>query len=335
MRSIGEKCGVFGVFGPNLDASRITFFGLYALQHRGQESSGIAASDGTQLTAHRDMGLVSHVFGEETIRRLAGAAAIGHNRYSTTGGSKLDHAQPVLVNDGAIALAHNGNIPDTTRLAALLKEAGVDTQDLNDSDMMAEAIGYLSRNGRPDRGRDRGTVRADGWSLLGARPDAGQDDRLPRPVRHPAARHRQAQWRLRPLVRDLRVPPGRSYLPARRAPGRNGRGERVGAEIHPGPARPPEARRIRVRLFLPPGQHAPRPIRLRRAPQMRDRARPGISDRGGRGDPGARDRDPGGHRLSPPSPASRSKWDWSRTATSTGPSSSPSPTCASKASSRS
>lgn len=149
MRSIGEKCGIFGVFGDGLDASRITFFGLFALQHRGQESAGIAASDGDKLAAHKEMGLVSHAFGEESIRRLAGMAAIGHNRYSTTGGSKLAHAQPLLVNDGAIALAHNGNIPRIDGLRQLLGEAGIDTEALSDSAMMAESIGYLSRNGRP------------------------------------------------------------------------------------------------------------------------------------------------------------------------------------------
>nr|MBA3519201.1 amidophosphoribosyltransferase [Hyphomicrobiales bacterium] len=149
MRSIGENCGVFGVFGNDLDASRIAFFGLYALQHRGQESSGIAASDGERLAAHKEMGLVSHAFGEENIRRLAGQAAIGHNRYSTTGGSKLAHAQPLLVNDGTIALAHNGNIPRLEGLQHLLGEAGIDTAELSDSAMMAEAIGYFSRNGHP------------------------------------------------------------------------------------------------------------------------------------------------------------------------------------------
>ncbi len=149
MRNIGEKCGVFGVYGEGLEASRITFFGLYALQHRGQESSGIAASDGERLAAHKEMGLVSHAFGEDDIRRLSGFAAIGHNRYSTTGGSKLAHAQPLEVNDGSIAVAHNGNIPKVERLQELLQAAGVETENLSDSALMAEAIGYLSRNGRP------------------------------------------------------------------------------------------------------------------------------------------------------------------------------------------
>ncbi|SER32630.1 amidophosphoribosyltransferase [Faunimonas pinastri] len=149
MRSIGEKCAVFGVYGNGLDAARITFFGLYALQHRGQESSGIAASDGSVLHSHREMGLVSHAYSEENIRSLHGTAAIGHNRYSTAGGSKLEHAQPLMVNEETIALAHNGNIPGTRRLEELLTSNGVEIDGLSDSALMAEAIGYLSRNGRP------------------------------------------------------------------------------------------------------------------------------------------------------------------------------------------
>src|SRR3989338_7017932 len=106
----GEKCGVFGVYGKGLDVARLTYFGLYALQHRGQESSGIATSDGSQLYSHVGMGLVSQVFDEQTMEKLPGFLGIGHNRYSTTGGSHIKHAQPILVDGGAasqIALAHN------------------------------------------------------------------------------------------------------------------------------------------------------------------------------------------------------------------------------------
>ena len=87
MRSIGEKCGVFGIYGKGLDASRLTFFGLYALQHRGQESSGIASSDGLSIRCVKDTGLVAQVFNEETISSLVGHVAIGHNRYSTSSGT--------------------------------------------------------------------------------------------------------------------------------------------------------------------------------------------------------------------------------------------------------
>lgn len=143
----GEKCAVFGVCGEGLDVARLSFFGLFALQHRGQESSGIAISDGVSLKAHRAMGLVSHVFNEEVITSLSGSIAIGHNRYSTTGGSKLEHVQPILVNDGTIAFAHNGNLPSTTALEAFLREHGIEAGGMSDSRMMGEAIGVYVRAG--------------------------------------------------------------------------------------------------------------------------------------------------------------------------------------------
>src|SRR3989344_8014955 len=87
---LGEKCGVFGVFGYGLDVARLSFFGLFALQHRGQESSGIATSDGERIVCHKGMGLVSQVFSEDNIKELTGHIAIGHNRYSTAGGSHVD-----------------------------------------------------------------------------------------------------------------------------------------------------------------------------------------------------------------------------------------------------
>src|SRR3990167_2962860 len=96
MRTIGEKCAVFGVFGEGLDVARITFFGLFALQHRGQESAGIATADGSTVTLHKGMGLVSQVFNDELIGGLKGHIAIGHNRYSTAGGTPVKHSQPML-----------------------------------------------------------------------------------------------------------------------------------------------------------------------------------------------------------------------------------------------
>ena len=95
MKSIGEKCAVFGIYGKGLDVSRLTFFGLYALQHRGQESSGIASTDGNNIYCYKDNGLVAQVFNEEIIRSLFGHCAIGHNRYSTSSGTDVKHAQPI------------------------------------------------------------------------------------------------------------------------------------------------------------------------------------------------------------------------------------------------
>jgi len=112
-----EGCGVFGIFGHE-DVSRITYLGLYALQHRGQESAGIVTSDGKQLTGYRGMGLVSEVFNEERLKQLPGQTAIGHIRYSTTGSSEIKNAQPFQVDysRGSLAIAHNGNLVNTSEL---------------------------------------------------------------------------------------------------------------------------------------------------------------------------------------------------------------------------
>ena len=118
-----EECGVVGVYVPGAEASRVTFFGLFALQHRGQESAGIAASDGEQINVHADMGLVTQIFRERDFYPLAGELAIGHTRYSTTGTSQLCNAQPLLVEGraGRLALAHNGNIINAVQLKAQLQ----------------------------------------------------------------------------------------------------------------------------------------------------------------------------------------------------------------------
>ncbi len=146
METPGEKCAVFGVYGKGLDAARLAFYGLYALQHRGQESSGIAVSDGKNLSRHAGMGLVANVYSESDIEKLSGYAAIGHNRYSTALGSCMDHCQPVMIGD-QIALAHNGNLPSTKLLEAFLKSRGVSSKDLSDSYMIAEAIALYVSDG--------------------------------------------------------------------------------------------------------------------------------------------------------------------------------------------
>src|SRR4030043_2290087 len=103
-----ESCGVFGVYAPGEDVARLTFFALFALQHRGQESAGIATTDGKRLQVYAKMGLVSQVFGEDSLSQLTGDIAIGHNRYSTRGSSRLSNAQPIVVGEGSnpIAVAH-------------------------------------------------------------------------------------------------------------------------------------------------------------------------------------------------------------------------------------
>ena len=143
----GEKCGVFGVFGKDLEAARLTFFGLYGLQHRGQESSGIAVSNGKKISRHVGMGLVAQVYTEKDIEKLSGHAAIGHNRYSTIGGSLIQHGQPIITHNRRLALAHNGNLPSTKLLERFLKSRRKRTKGISDSRMIAEAIGCYMEDG--------------------------------------------------------------------------------------------------------------------------------------------------------------------------------------------
>ncbi len=118
-----DACGVFGVWAPGEEVAKLTYFGLYALQHRGQESAGIATSDGRKILIYKDMGLVSQVFNESTLNTLVGHIAVGHTRYSTTGSSSWQNAQPTLgrTSTGTVALGHNGNLTNTADLYKLLK----------------------------------------------------------------------------------------------------------------------------------------------------------------------------------------------------------------------
>ncbi|MGH7246150.1 MAG: amidophosphoribosyltransferase [Candidatus Levyibacteriota bacterium] len=142
-----EKCALFGIFGEGMEAARITHSGLLALQHRGQESSGITSSDGTSMFSHKGMGLVAHVYSEESLEYLKGHLAIGHNRYATSGGTLEKHTQPIITEDGLVALAHNGNLPSTKKLEGFLTEKGVDFLEHNDSELMHRALVYFLRNG--------------------------------------------------------------------------------------------------------------------------------------------------------------------------------------------
>jgi len=139
-----EKCGVFGVYGikKNVEASRIVHTGLWALQHRGQESSGIASGDGKRVYVHKGMGLVAHVYNEKNFLKLPGHIAVGHNRYSTSGKSCLDHSQPVCGEDRLLAFGHNGNLPTTDALVNFLTRHGVGTRYSNDSELMYKAVAY-------------------------------------------------------------------------------------------------------------------------------------------------------------------------------------------------
>ncbi len=137
-----EACGVFGIYAPGEDVARLTFFAIFALQHRGQESSGIATADGQKINIFADMGLVSQVFDEGSLSRLKGHIAIGHNRYSTAGSSRIFNVQPLLVGHGdqMLAVAHNGNITNAEALQRELSDKGYIFRTSTDTEVAANLI---------------------------------------------------------------------------------------------------------------------------------------------------------------------------------------------------
>ena len=135
-------CGVFGIRSAERDVARLSYFGLFALQHRGQEAAGIAVSDRGRLTVLRDMGLVAQVFDEEKLQALPGDVAIGHTRYSTTGSNAWANAQPLVHHGSArtVALGHNGNLTNTTELRAALAADGISLAATSDTEAIAALI---------------------------------------------------------------------------------------------------------------------------------------------------------------------------------------------------
>ena len=153
-----DACGVFGVWAPGEEVAKLTFFGLYALQHRGQESAGIAVSDGAKILVFKDMGLVSQVFDETSLGSLTGHLAVGHTRYSTTGAPTWENAQPTFraTGHGSIALGHNGNLVNTAELARLVAElpGGRESRQriatTNDTDLVTVLLaGQRDERGEP------------------------------------------------------------------------------------------------------------------------------------------------------------------------------------------
>src|SRR2546422_3199937 len=141
-------CGVFGIYGhPN--AAELTYYGLYALQHRGQESAGIVTSDGKQFRTHKGMGLVSQIFGGNVLHNLVGTIALGHTRYSTTGSSHLRNAQPLTVDcaRGQIAIAHNGNLTNAAQLREELESKGSIFQTTVDSEIILHLMAQPTLGG--------------------------------------------------------------------------------------------------------------------------------------------------------------------------------------------
>ncbi|MFZ5650411.1 MAG: amidophosphoribosyltransferase [Bacillota bacterium] len=143
-----EECGIFGVYGSSMDVSRITYYGLYALQHRGQESAGIAVSDGKRVVLHKDMGLVPEVFTPEKLDSMKGHIAIGHVRYSTTGSSQPINAQPLVFRyaRGTLGLAHNGNVTNIWELRSQLTSTGSVFQTTTDSEVIVNLIARYGQN---------------------------------------------------------------------------------------------------------------------------------------------------------------------------------------------
>ncbi|MFZ5986977.1 MAG: amidophosphoribosyltransferase [Bacillota bacterium] len=140
---LNEECGVFGIYNKGgLNSARLTYYALYALQHRGQESAGIAVNDKENLIFHKDMGLVPEVFNEDILNNLKGQIAIGHVRYSTTGASLRENAQPMVIKyrNGQLALAHNGNLVNASEIRDKLEENGVIFQSTIDSEVILNLI---------------------------------------------------------------------------------------------------------------------------------------------------------------------------------------------------
>src|SRR6185295_20396232 len=137
MDKFREECGIFGIYGHS-EAANLTYLGLYALQHRGQEAAGIATSDGARLQVHKGMGQVADAFDETTIKRLGGMSAVGHVRYSTAGESGLKNAQPILIDcaHGEIAICHNGNLVNAQELRDELVRQGSIFQTTSDTEVL-------------------------------------------------------------------------------------------------------------------------------------------------------------------------------------------------------
>ncbi|GAB4543344.1 MAG: amidophosphoribosyltransferase [Thermodesulfovibrionia bacterium] len=147
-----DECGVFGVYG-HPEAANLTYLGLHALQHRGQEGAGICSSDGKNLYIEKSMGLVADIFTEKRLKRLSGEIAIGHNRYSTTGSSMLKNVQPIMVNFslGSLAIAHNGNLVNALELKGELEDKGAIFQSTSDSEVIVHLIATSRQGGLEER----------------------------------------------------------------------------------------------------------------------------------------------------------------------------------------
>ncbi len=326
-----DSCGVFGIFAPGHDVARLTYFGLYALQHRGQESAGIAVADADQVTVIKELGLVNQVFNEQTLSSLTGQHAIGHVRYSTTGSTHWQNSQPLVRsrNGSVIALGHNGNLVNTTELREELAAHGRTLQ------LRHRHRGHHGAHRRPGLRRHAGRRahgrRQDPRRLQRDRDERGGAGRLSRPVRRAAALPGRLQRQRRHRLGDGRPGHHRRPLRARDRAGRDrhrGRGERAAQRAGGAAGGAAGALHLRVHLLRAPRLHHRRPEPAPLPPGDGPPPVPGGTGRGRPGHTGARHRHPGRHRLRRAPPASRTPRASSRTATSTAPSSSRTSSCA-------
>ena len=298
---MNHACGVFGVYAPGQPIANLTYFGLYALQHRGQESAGIAVSDGEFITVVKDMGLVAQVFDERRLAPLDGHLAIGHVRYSTTGSSSWRNAQPVYrsVGDAGFALGHNGNLTNTAELAEQL--------GMLPGMLAGESPARLHHRLRARRGahragvRDRAALRrprprarartcapAARWWVLVRDDGRSPSHRCARPARHLAAGAGSSRRRrVGARERDRRARHRGRALRARGRAGRDGRDRRVGPAGVPVRAARPEAVPVRVRVLRASRHDVVRPQRARGAPAHGRRARAPVARRRRHGHAGA------------------------------------------------
>ena len=281
-------CGVIGVFG-HPEAANLAYLGLYALQHRGQESAGIVATDGEKLRSVREMGHVNDIFTADRLKELPGHAAIGHVRYSTAGDSSKRNAQPIAVDyaGGSVAVGHNGNLVNAVELRERLEADGAIFTTTSDTEAIVHLIARSRERTLPGAGGRRASPGA--RRLLAGVPDRGLGGRGARSDGLPPAGARQGQGRnLDRLLRDLRLRAARGRVRARRRAGRDGdhRSQRRAqrAPVRHG-AEPPL--RLRVGLLRAPRLDHRRPLGLPRAradgapagdraPRPRRRGHPGA-----------------------------------------------------------
>jgi amidophosphoribosyltransferase len=191
-----EACGVFGIYAPGEDVARISYFAIYTLQHRGQESAGIATGDGETVKLHAKMGLVAQVFSEEDLARLTGKVAIGHNRYSTTGSSKIMNAQPMLAKGpgGILALGHNGNLTNTKALRAEMSAEGYEFATTTDTELITQLFAKAPGQNQVERIRSAMRRMQGAFSVVAMTKDALYAARDPWGVRPLALGRLKGHW---------------------------------------------------------------------------------------------------------------------------------------------